>query len=136
MIIPAITSLYAALLALLFIALSVRVILTRRRERVSVGDGDNPRLCRAIGVHNNFAQYVPFALLLMALVELTPAPILLVHILGILLLVGRLVHAWGVSRANENYTLRMIGITLTLLVIGLAALYLLRVALVRMLIHV
>ena len=129
--IPAITSFYAALLALLFIFLSKRVITTRREERVSIGDGNNPRLCRAIAVHNNFAQYVPFALLLMTLVELTPAPLLLIHVLGLLLLVGRLVHAWGVSCANEKYTLRVVGITLTLLVIGLAALYLLWVAVVR-----
>ena len=129
--IPAITSLYAALLALLFLVLSVRVILTRRRERVAIGDGDNPRLCRAIGVHNNFAQYVPFALLLMVFVELSPAPLELVHVLGLLLLVGRCIHAWGVSRANENYRLRMLGITLTLASILLAALYLLVVALVR-----
>ena len=133
MIIPAITSLYAALLALLFLVLSVRVIHARRQERVSVGDGDNPRLCRIIGVHNNFAQYVPFALLLMTFVELAPAPILLVHVLGLLLLVGRILHAWGLSR--ENFRLRTIGITLTLAAIGLAALYLLWVALVRLLIH-
>ena len=134
MIIPAITSLYAALLALLFLILSVRVILTRRQERVPVGDGGNPRLCRVIGVHNNFAQYVPFALLLMTFVELAPAPILLVHVLGLLLLVGRILHAWGLSR--ENFRLRSAGITLTLVVIGLAAVYLLWVALVRLLIHV
>ena len=66
----------------------------------------------------------------------TPAPILLVHVLGLLLLVGRIVHAWGVSCTNEKYTLRVIGITLTLVSIGLAALYLLWVALVRLLIHV
>lgn len=133
MIIPAITSLYAALLALLFLVLSVRVIHARRQERVSVGDGDNPRLCRIIGVHNNFAQYVPFALLLMTFVELAPAPILLAHVLGLLLLVGRILHAWGLSR--ENFRLRTVGITLTLAAIGLAALYLLWVALVRLLIH-
>lgn len=136
MIIPAITSLYAALLALLFLILSVRVIRTRRQERVSVGDGDNPRLRRAIGVHNNFAQYVPFALLLMMFVELAPAPILLVHVLGLLLLVGRILHAWGVGRMPENFRLRSVGITLTMISIGLSALYLLWVALVRLLIHV
>ncbi|HSI21478.1 MAG TPA: MAPEG family protein [Methylophilaceae bacterium] len=130
----AIVPLYAALLALLFVALSIRVIKTRRQERVAIGDGDNPRLRRAIGVHNNFAQYVPLALLLLAFVELAAAPILLVHILCLMLLIGRCVHAYGVSQNSENYRLRSIGIWLTFASIALAALYLLVTTLIRLVI--
>jgi uncharacterized membrane protein YecN with MAPEG domain len=130
----AIVPLYAALLALLFVALSIRVIKTRRQERVAIGDGDNPRLRRAIGVHNNFAQYVPLALLLLAFVELAAAPILLVHILCLMLLIGRCVHAYGVSQDSENYRLRSIGIWLTFASIALAALYLLVTTLIRLVI--
>jgi uncharacterized membrane protein YecN with MAPEG domain len=130
----AIVPFYAALLALLFVALSIRVIKTRRRERVAIGDGDNPRLRRAIGVHNNFAQYVPLALLLLAFVELAAAPILLVHILCLMLLIGRCVHAYGVSQDSENYRLRIIGIWLTFASIALAALYLLATTLIRLVI--
>ena len=38
---PAITPIYAALLGLLFILLSVRVIQLRRQESVALGDGGN-----------------------------------------------------------------------------------------------
>ena len=64
-----ITALYASLLAPLFILLSVRVIGARRSARVPVGDGGNTVLLRRMRVQANFAEYVPFALLLMALAE-------------------------------------------------------------------
>lgn len=130
----AIVPVYAALLALLFVALSIRVVKTRRRERVAIGDGDNPRLRRAIGVHNNFAQHVPLALLLLAFVELAAAPILLLHILCLMLLVGRCMHAYGVSQESENFRFRTLGMRLTFASIALAAIYLLVATLIRLLI--
>jgi uncharacterized membrane protein YecN with MAPEG domain len=129
--IPAITSLYAALLALLFISLSKRVSTTRREERVSIGDGNNPRLCRAIAVHNNFAQYVPFALLLITFVELSAAPVWLVHLLGLLLLIGRILHIYGVGREPENFKLRTWAMVLTFAVLAIAAVQLLTTTLIR-----
>jgi uncharacterized membrane protein YecN with MAPEG domain len=129
--IPAITSFYAALLALLFIFLSKRVITTRREERVSIGDGNNPRLCRVIAVHNNFAQYVPFALLLITFVELSAAPVWLVHLLGLLLLAGRVLHVYGVGREPENFRMRTWAMVLTFTVLAIAAVQLLTTTLIR-----
>jgi len=134
--IPAITSFYAALLALLFIFLSKRVITTRREERVSIGDGNNPRLCRAIAVHNNFAQYVPFALLLITFVELSAAPVWLVHLLGLLLLAGRVLHVYGVGREPENFRMRTWAMVLTFTVLAIAAVQLLATTLIRWIIVV
>ena len=121
----AIIPLYAALLALLFIFLSLRVIRVRREERVALGDGGNVRLRRAMGVHANFAEYVPLALLLMAFIELNGLPGWLIHLLGVALLIGRLVHAYGVSQSNENYRFRVFGMMLTFSTIGGSALILL-----------
>jgi uncharacterized membrane protein YecN with MAPEG domain len=129
--IPAITSFYAALLALLFIFLSKRVITTRREEGVSLGDGGNARLRRAIAVHNNFAQYVPFALLLVAFVEQAAAPVWLVHLLGLLLLAGRCLHAYGVGREPESFRMRTWAMVLTFAVIAIAAVQLLTTTLIR-----
>ena len=56
--------LYAALLAVIFVALSVRTLLLRRRLGIAIGDGDDPRMLRAMRAHANFAEYVPFSLLL------------------------------------------------------------------------
>ena len=89
---------YAAILGLLFIFLSIRVIKTRRKERVAIGDGGNPRMQRAIAVHSNFAQYVPLALLLLAFLEMQQGPTMLIQILCVALLISRLLHAYGVSQ--------------------------------------
>jgi uncharacterized membrane protein YecN with MAPEG domain len=129
--IPAITSFYAALLALLFIFLSKRVITIRREERISSGDGNNPRLCRTIAVHNNFAQYVPFALLLITFVELSAAPVWLVHLLGLLLLAGRVLHIYGVGREPENFRMRTWAMMITFAVLAIAAVQLLTTTLIR-----
>ena len=110
-----ITPLYAALLGLVFIALSVRTLRTRRRLQIGIGDADNPEMQRAMRVHANFAEYVPLALICIAGAELTAAPGWLVHSLGVALLLGRLVHAYGVSRTNEDYRYRVAGMSLTFL---------------------
>jgi hypothetical protein len=46
----------------------------------------------------------------------------LVHGLGLVLLVGRAVHAYGVSQEKENYRLRTVGMGLTFGAIIIAAL--------------
>jgi uncharacterized protein len=82
---------YAALLGVVFVLLSVRTLRLRRRLRVDVGDGGNALMLRGMRVHGNFAEYVPLGLLLIAGAEVLSAPVVLVHGLGIVLLVGRLV---------------------------------------------
>jgi uncharacterized membrane protein YecN with MAPEG domain len=123
---------YAAILGLLFIYLSRRVIKTRRRERIAVGDGGNPHMQRAIAVHNNFAQYVPLALLLLAFLEMQQGSTILIQILCAALLIARLLHAYGVSQMRENFRFRIAGILMTFGVIGLTALLLLFSAIVRL----
>ena len=115
------TALYAALLTPLFIALAVRVIRRRRKARVAIGVGSDPALERAVRVHANFAEYVPLALLLMLLVELSGYPPWVVHLTGIPLVAGRLAHALGVSRTPEDFRLRVAGMVVTLTVLGVLA---------------
>jgi len=117
-----ITPFYAALLAVLFIVLSFRVIFFRREEKISLGDGNNPALRARIRVHANFAEYVPLALLLMLMVELQRGSVILLHILGLMLLVGRSGYSWGVSQHPQNFTLRISGMVLTFSAIALGAL--------------
>lgn len=108
-----VTSLYAGLLALMFVTLSVRVIAVRRTAKISFGDTGNRELLRRIRVHANFAEYVPFGLILLALAELQHWPPALLHFLGACLLAGRLVHSFGVGREPELPLTRVIGMTLT-----------------------
>lgn len=120
-----ITPLYAAILGLVFVALSLQTIRLRRRHRVALGDGDQAPLRRAMRAHANFAEYVPLALLLMFFVERGGGSALRMHILGIALLAGRLLHAWGLSQTRENFRYRTIGMVLTFSVIISASLFLL-----------
>ena len=119
--------LYAALLALFFVGLSVRTLLLRRRLQIAVGDAGNETMLRAMRVHANFAEYVPLNLLMLYFVEATGASSLFVHALGASLLAGRVSHAIGVSRVKENYTYRVVGMALTLTPLIAASVRLLQV---------
>jgi uncharacterized membrane protein YecN with MAPEG domain len=117
-----ITALYAGLLAPLFVWLCVRVIGARRASKVAVGDGGNPDLVRRMRVQANFAEYVPFALLLIALAESQGSPAWLLHGLGAVLLAARLAHGVGMSQPQENFALRGAGMAGTFTVLlGAAA---------------
>jgi hypothetical protein len=117
-----ITPIYAAILGLVFVALSVRTLLLRRRLKVGIGDGDQPILARAMRVHSNYAEYVPLSLILVYFLETQVEASLWIHILCSALLVGRVTHAFGVSQLEENYRYRVIGMALTFTVILCASL--------------
>jgi uncharacterized protein len=123
--VPSIVPVYSAVLALIYIALSARVIQARRSAKVAIGTRGNVRLERTMRVHANFAEYVPFALLLATFIEMQSRPAWLIHLLCIALLIGRVVHAYGVSQEHENYRLRMAGMATTFAVFAVIALLLL-----------
>ena len=104
---------YAALLGLLLLALSLRVIQARVAGRVLIGLGDSLHLLRASRAQGNFVEYAPMILVLMLLLELGGAPAWLLHGLGSMTLAGRIAHALGISREPENLRLRQLGMALT-----------------------
>ncbi len=116
-----ITPIYAALIAFLYVALSVNVIRQRRVGKISVGDHGDKAMIKAMRTHANCAEYAPFALLLIAMVELQDAGGWLVNLLGMLLLAGRLLHAYGFGKTPQVIILRQIGMGLTFTAILLAA---------------
>jgi uncharacterized membrane protein YecN with MAPEG domain len=120
---------YAAVLGLLFAALSARTLLLRRRLRVALGDGGNEQLLRAARAHANFAEYAPLVLLLLLLAEQVGLPAPLLHALAVALVLGRALHAFGVSRVPERPPYRVAGMALTLTPLGVVSLYLALMAL-------
>lgn len=122
-----ITTLYASLLAILFVFLSIRTIRVRRKQRIAVGDAGDKEMLRAMRVHANFAEYVPLALILVFLVESNLAHPGFVHFLGATLLIARGTHAYGVSQVKENFKFRVSGMTATFTVLLASAAYLLYV---------
>ncbi|WP_104017531.1 MAPEG family protein [Roseovarius nitratireducens] len=117
-----VTPLYAGLLGLLFVILSIRVITTRFAARVTLGDGGDKMLAKRIRVHGNFAEYAPMGLILLALAELQGAPLWVVHLLGVMLLAGRVIHAIGLGRTPQIMLLRRAGMILTFAMIAISAL--------------
>ncbi|MEE8253147.1 MAG: MAPEG family protein [Alphaproteobacteria bacterium] len=117
----AITAFYAALLGLFFVFLSFRVIGWRRLKSVELGHGEDSELLRRMRVHANFAEYVPFTLLLMAIAESMTAPRPLIHVAGLILIAGRLMHAYGLSQTPHILRLRVGGMILTFTALALSA---------------
>lgn len=120
-----ITPYYAAILALLFIILSIRTIKTRREHKVAIGDGGEKSILRASRVHANFSEYVPFTILLIAMLEMQSYSDWMIHGLCIVLVAARIAHAYGVSKANENFKFRIFGTATTINIIGICAFLLL-----------
>ena len=112
-----VTPLYAGLLVLWYVVLVLRVVQHRRRAHVSLGDGGDTALLRAIRGHANFAEYVPLALLMMAMLELSRTSIYVLHALGIMLLLGRLLHGYALSFTPHFRFGRTAGTVLTAVVL-------------------
>jgi uncharacterized membrane protein YecN with MAPEG domain len=91
-------ALYAGLNGLILLWLAIHVTTVRGREKISIGDGGNPAMIRAMRGMANFVEFVPLILLQMALMAAIGAPVWLIHVFGIALTLGRLAHGWHFSR--------------------------------------
>ena len=120
-----ITEVYASLPALVFLVLSIRVITYRRANRYDLGDADDRKLLKRIRAQGNCAEYAPFGLLLLAIAELQTASPLILHVLGLMLVFGRILHALALSLRRQDFRLRIAGMLLTLTMIASTALGLL-----------
>jgi len=120
-----ISSLYAALLVLLYLGLTARVVRYRRANLISLGDNDDKNLLKRMRAHANCAEYAPIGLVMLVMVELSGAPAIAVHLAGGMLLLGRLAHAYGFSSTPQKMPLRVGGMVLTLSMLVCCALGLL-----------
>lgn len=114
---PRITLLIASLHVLLFIVLSLRVVLHRKSRRIGVGTGGDEVLTRKVRVHGNFGEYVPLALLLLGLLELSGIRPGLLWTFGITLLLARVLHAVGLGGSAGVSFGRFSGALLTFVVL-------------------
>ena len=114
-----VTPLYAGLLTLLFLFLSIRV--ARLRKRIAFGDDGDVNVARVIRAQANFAEYVPLALLMMGFLEVTRYSIYLLHALGITLLIARLIHGAALSLGWQQRFGRFTGASLTFIVLLIEA---------------
>ncbi len=108
-----ITPLYALPMVILFIALSAQVIRYRHANRLPLGDAGDRELLARVRAQGNCAEYMPLGLLLLMMAELAGASAIGLHIAGLSLGVGRMIHAAHLSFLRNQYTLRVVAITLT-----------------------
>ena len=108
-----ITSIIASVLTVIFVRLSFAVIGLRRKNKVGLGSGGHEELERAIRAQGNFAEYVPFGIILIACLEINGAPWWLVAVPGITLIAGRLIHAKGINMPPPDFSQRVLGMKFT-----------------------
>ena len=111
-----ITSLYVGLLAILAIILAGGVLKHRIRSELSVGY-DNEAMHGAIRRFGNFTEYVPIALMVILMLENSGIASWALHLAGGALVLGRVLHAWGLDPAKPATAGRFIGTNLTFLVL-------------------
>ena len=106
-----VSSIYAGILALLIVWLSLKVIKLRRSKKVILGDGGETDLHHAIRAQGNATEYIPISLILLVLLELSGITVWLVHLGGIGIIIGRLLHAKGLL--NQSLRYRVLGMQFT-----------------------
>ena len=106
-------ALWVGLHLILLLVLSVLVVRQRRAHGVVLGDDNIPALTQAVRAFGNATEYVPAGLIAIAVLALAGATPMVVHLTGLILLVGRVAHAVGLSRSGGSSMLRSAGIIAT-----------------------
>ena len=123
-----VTPIYVGLLGLLWIPFTLRVGLYRVKTKINLGDGDDPEMLLRMRGHGNFIESVPLALIMLLVMELVGAGDTLLHILGALLVAGRLLHYVGITELGP-FACRPVGQVATLSVYLVSSLWLIYSAL-------
>lgn len=123
---------YVGLNGLTLLALSMHVGRVRHATGISIGDGGEPALIRAMRGQMNFVEYVPFCLIQMLIIAMTGAPLSVLHAFGITLTIGRVLHGWHFAQDDAPGWQRAAGAGLTMLVLLLGSLGLIAHAMFRM----
>ena len=105
------TTIYVSIYALIIIWLSMKVIKSRWKHKVSTGDGSVEELQIAIGTQSNAIEYLPITLLLLFALEFNGGAVWLVHLFAVVVLVGRISHINGMYLKRLKY--RVFGMQLT-----------------------
>jgi uncharacterized protein len=113
-----ITTFYAALSGVVLLYLSLMVIARRRALAIGLGDGGEKHLQQDIRVHGNFIEYVPFTLFLLLLAEVNHMPAWFLHCTGVVLLLARLMHAYGLRNHHGYSWQRFYGTLLTFITLA------------------
>lgn len=106
-------ALWVGLHVFLLLILSTLVVRLRQKHKVALGDEGIPELARAIRAFGNATEYVPAGLAAIIVLAMVGAPPLAIHVVGLILFAGRLVHAVGLSNSGGASIPRAIGMICT-----------------------
>jgi hypothetical protein len=106
-------ALWAGLLILLMLVLSLLVVRQRAKHEVMLGDDGVPELARASRAFGNAAEYAPAGIAALAVLALVQAPPLVLHNVGATQFVGRVAHAIGLSLTGGPSPGRVVGMIAT-----------------------
>ncbi len=112
-----VTGLYTGILALLMLFLAYKTAMARGTYKVNIGTGDNPEMEKKIRVFGNFIEYVPMLILLMAVSEIQGQQSIYLHAFGSATVLARILHATGLSGSMPALKGRLVGASLTLLLL-------------------
>jgi len=104
-----VTPIYALAVTAIYLALWFRVTSMRAALGASIGDSNDPTLLQRIRQHGNCSEWSSLLLILMILAEGMGAPALYLHISGVLLVIGRAAHPFGLKVDNAAHPLRYVG---------------------------
>ncbi len=93
-------ALWVGLHLILLLVLSLLVVRQRRTHGVVLGDAAIPELTQAVRAFGNATEYVPAGLVAIAVLAMVGAAPMVVHVTGLVLLTGRVLHAIGLSRSG------------------------------------
>ena len=93
-------AIYASLLALLLCWLTLNVVKSRRKNKVRYADGGIEELKIARAAHSNATETIPITLIMMFFLEFNGATIWLIHVLGIVFVLGRVIHCRSILSGN------------------------------------
>lgn len=116
---PVISAVTAAILIIMQLALMLGVVIARRRNKQSLGDGGHPELLRAMRRHGNFAENAAIFIAGFTLLELLGGDRSALIILCAAFVLGRISHAVGLSLEKSVNPFRTGGAVVTVIV-GLA----------------
>src|ERR1700679_2125746 len=97
-----VSPLYVGIAALMIVVLALLVSRERGKQGLPLGDNGQTALLQAIRAHGNFAEFVPLALLVIVVLEAVGESRYLIHALGIALILGRVLHAWGLLSSPRD----------------------------------
>lgn len=110
----------ASILGILIVMISFKCAMRRLNEKIEIGIGQDPKLERLMRAQANLTEYTPISIILIGLLEANGTNIQILYTLAGVLIVARLMHAYGFVTTPGKNPGRFYGTSLTWLTILVA----------------